>query len=130
VTEEATMTGPAHSSQNITINSEEGFRSSLEALRTLQSEIAKKKGEGKALTEALTAAASRNAVPPGGTSGTGTVAPILADTVTAATAAVKNAAEAADAAHKSVTAAIADLTSLLNGLTSIQRSGAHAVTEV
>lgn len=124
------MTDTGHQTKNITINSEEGFRSSLDSLKKLQSEIAKKKNEGKALTEALTSAASRNVVPAGAASGTATVAPILADTLAATTAPIKNASDTADAAYKSVTAAIADLTSLLNGLTGIQNSGAHVITEV
>lgn len=124
------MTDTGNSAPNITINSEEAFRSSLDSLKKLQSEIAKKKDEGKALTEALTSAASRNVVPAGAASGTATVAPILEETLAATTAAIKNATDTADSAYKSVTAAIGDLTSLLNVLPSIQKSGAHAVTEM
>jgi hypothetical protein len=111
-------------SPNITINNEASFRESISELTALNSSLTEKLNTGgQAVIAAVAAAASKEVVYPG----SGGVAAAYSGTIAALQTAVDNINAQAKEASTAVAGQIRDLTSLVDGLTSIDDAGADNV---
>jgi hypothetical protein len=108
---------------NITINDAASFRESIGHLTELNSSLAEKlKTGGQAVIDAVTAEASKGVVYPANGP-----AAAYAGTIAALTTAVENIKTQATEASNAVAGQVRDLTSLVDGLTNIDDSGAAGV---
>jgi len=114
------MTSP----DNITINDAASFRESISHLTELNNSLTEKLNTGgQAVIDAVTAEASKGVVYPS----SGGVAPAYAGTIAALTTAVENIKTQATEASTAVSNQVRDLTSLVDGLTNIDDTGAAGV---
>ncbi len=117
--------------EKVTINDKAAFQTVIDKLTELNKGLDEKLNAAGTITAAVTAAASKEVVTGGDTTGTGTpggkVAAAYTSTVGALGSTVDALTTQAKSSSTAVSTAISDLTSLLNGLTQIDNDGAENV---
>lgn len=111
----------------ITINDRAAFQATLTQIDELNKALGAEAGKAASVTAAVTTAAGKDVVT-GETSGGGAkVAAAYAGTVTALEQVASSVTKKAESATAAVSAAVSDLTALLNGTTQIDTNAADAV---